>query len=190
MTTTPRQNRKAEKPCGWDRTCWLVALLLALSLLLWGCATPPSAPQTAASGEETSQPEPTQAAAPAKADVVSVQVTGSPGSYQFSVEIASPDTGCDQYADWWEVLSEQGELLYRRILTHSHVNEQPFARSGGPVAIEADRVVIVRAHLHPAGYGGKSWKGTVQSGFVENEATPDFAGGVETESPQPAGCDF
>jgi len=167
-----------------------VALLLSLPLLLWGCATPPPAPQVTEGTEKTSQAKPTQTSSPAKADVVSVQVTGSPGNYQFSVEIASPDTGCDQYADWWEVLTEQGELVYRRILTHSHVDEQPFTRAGGPIAIDADRVVIVRAHLHSTGYGGKSWKGTVQSGFVEIELVPDFADSVETEPPQPAGCDF
>ncbi|MCB0054175.1 MAG: hypothetical protein KDE24_32035, partial [Caldilinea sp.] len=67
------------------------------------------------------------------ADVFGVTVRGDDGAYQFSVEIASPDTGCNQYADWWEVLDSDGNLLYRRILTHSHVDEQPFIRSGGPV---------------------------------------------------------
>ncbi len=186
------------------RTFWLILFLLGISLSLWGCAsslpTPNATAPVESNNQDSSPPDqpdqPDQPAAieaateTAKADVLSVQVTGSRGAYQFSVEIASPDTGCEQYADWWEVLTEQGELIYRRILTHSHVNEQPFTRAGGPVAIEADRVVIVRAHLHPAGYGGKSWQGTVQSGFVANELTPDFADGVEAEPPQPAGCDF
>jgi hypothetical protein len=124
------------------------------------------------------------------ADVISVQVTGNPHSYQFSVGIASPDQGCHQYADWWEVLTEEGQLVYRRILGHSHVNEQPFVRSGGPVEIEADAVVIVRAHMHPGGYGGKAMLGSVQSGFEEVELRPDFADDVESESPQPTGCAF
>ena len=79
------------------------------------------------------------------ANVLSVQVTGNPGAYQFAVEIASPDTGCEQYADWWEVVSQDGQLLYRRILLHSHVDEQPFTRSGGPVEVAADELVYVRA---------------------------------------------
>jgi len=180
------------------RRFWLILFLLGISLSLWGCASSLPTPNATAPVESNNQassppdqPATTAAATEAAtADVLSVQVTGSPGAYQFSVEVASPDTGCEQYADWWEVLTEQGELIYRRILTHSHVNEQPFTRAGGPVAIEADRVVIVRAHLHPAGYGGQSWMGTVQSGFVANELTPDFADGVEAEPPQPAGCDF
>ena len=45
------------------------------------------------------------------ANVLSVKVTGDAGKYQFNVEVSSPDTGCDQYADWWEVLSEDGHCF-------------------------------------------------------------------------------
>ena len=124
------------------------------------------------------------------ADVISVSVSSNPNDYQFSVGIQSPDTGCDQYADWWEVLSEEGSLIYRRILAHSHVNEQPFVRSGGPVPIEADDVVYIRAHMHPGGYGGDVFKGTVQGGFEESSVPSDFALEVETEEPQPGDCAF
>jgi len=124
------------------------------------------------------------------ANIISVQVAGSPNAYTFSVGIQSPDTGCGQYADWWEVLLESGNLLYRRILTHSHVNEQPFVRSGGPVQIEANTVIYIRAHMHPDGYGGAVYKGSVQNGFEEATVNTDFALGVETEAPLPDGCAF
>ena len=124
------------------------------------------------------------------ADVVSVKVTGKPNAYRFSIGIKSPDTGCDQYVDWWEVLSEDGKLLYRRILLHSHVDEQPFVRSGGPVDIEPDTKVWIRAHMNTAGYGGKVFKGSVQDGFKETESDADFAKDVEKEPPQPKGCAF
>lgn len=124
------------------------------------------------------------------ANVISVQVSGTENSYQFSVEISSPDTGCEQYADWWEVVSEEGELIYRRILAHSHVSEQPFTRSGGPAEISADTIVIVRAHMHPGGYGGAAFKGSVQAGFEEVQLEADFAPDLEFADPLPDGCAF
>jgi len=124
------------------------------------------------------------------ADVISVQVSGAENNHQLSVEIRSPDTGCEQYADWWEVITEDGELIYRRILTHSHVSEQPFTRSGGPVLISADTVVIVRAHMHPDGYGGAAFRGSVQGGFEEILLDMDFAAELERVDPLPQGCAF
>ena len=124
------------------------------------------------------------------ADVISVQVSGSEGAYQFSVGIRSPDEGCEQYADWWEVVSEDGGLIYRRILLHSHVGEQPFVRSGGPVAISPDTIVWVRAHMNTGGYGGAAFRGSVQAGFVETDLDLDFAADLAEKSPLPNGCAF
>ena len=126
----------------------------------------------------------------AYADIISVNATGSENSYTFSVGISSPDKGCKQYANWWEVLSTEGELVYRRILGHSHVNEQPFVRSGGKVKIEKDETVIVRAHMNNSGYGGVMFKGSVESGFEQIDADKTFATDVEMKAPQPDGCTF
>jgi hypothetical protein len=124
------------------------------------------------------------------ADVIAVQASGQSGAYQFNVGIRSPDKGCAQYADWWEVVSTDGKLLYRRVLLHSHVDEQPFTRSGGPVPIQADTVVWVRAHMNTGGYGGMTFKGSVKAGF--RQAVPDsgFAAGLSKQAPLPEGCDF
>jgi hypothetical protein len=124
------------------------------------------------------------------ADVTLVQATGQPGAYQFNVGIRSPDKGCAQYADWWEVVSADGKLLYRRILLHSHVDEQPFTRSGGPVPIQADTVVWVRAHMNTGGYGGMAFKGSVKAGFAKAEPPANFAAGLAKQPPLPDGCDF
>jgi hypothetical protein len=126
----------------------------------------------------------------AVADIISVSVVGEPNNYTFSVGISSPDTGCDQYADWWEVLSEDGNLVYRRILAHSHVNEQPFIRSGQPVQVEANAIIYVRAHMHPGGYGGAVFKGSVEAGFEEVMVPPEFDPNIESADPQPDGCAF
>ena len=124
------------------------------------------------------------------ANVISVQVTGNPNAYQFSVGVSSPDEGCEQYADWWEVFTEEGVLVHRRILAHSHVDEQPFVRSGEPIVIGPDTVVLIRAHMHPGGYGGRAMRGTVRGGFEVVEIDADFAAGLESEPPQPTGCAF
>lgn len=124
------------------------------------------------------------------ADVLSVRVTGNPGGYQFGAEITSPDTGCEQYTDWWEVIREDGELLYRRILLHSHVDEQPFVRSGGPVEIQADSIVYIRAHMNSAGYGGLVLRGSVHSGFESVEMEAGFGSALERLPPQPEDCAF
>lgn len=124
------------------------------------------------------------------ADVTGVSVSGEPGAYGFSVTISSPDTGCEQFADWWEVISEDGELLYRRILLHSHVSEQPFTRSGGPVEIAADEIVIVRAHMNTGGYGGVARRGSVEAGFEDDRSLEGFAPELASREPLPRGCDF
>lgn len=124
------------------------------------------------------------------ANVLSIQVTGNPGAYQFAVEIASPDTGCEQYADWWEVVSQEGQLLYRRILLHSHVDEQPFTRSSGPVEVAADELVYVRVHMSTVGYGGTVLMGTAQAGFEPVEVEAGFGSNLERVPPQPEDCAF
>ena len=164
-------------------------LVLGMSLL-WGCSVNQPELGGTAAPVEGEQEESTQVVDAVVAYVISVEAVGDSNAYRFSVEIASPDTGCDQYADWWEVLTEGGDLVYRRILAHSHVDEQPFVRSGGPVAIDADTVVIVRAHMNPSGYGGTGMMGTVDTGFAKIPFNPDFAPEVEDDPPQPTGCAF
>lgn len=124
------------------------------------------------------------------ANVQKVSISGDANNYNFSVTLASPDTGCEQYADWWEVLSEDGKLLYRRILAHSHVNEQPFTRSGGPVNIANDEIVWVRAHMNNNGYGGEVMKGSVATGFTTIAMPDGFANELAKEAPLPSGCAF
>jgi hypothetical protein len=140
--------------------------------------------------DPTNIPEVKKPIPASQADVQSISVSGEPGTYNFSVTVSSPDEGCSQYADWWEIVSQDGELIYRRILLHSHVDEQPFTRSGGPVSIEADTIVLVRAHMHPGGYGGTALKGSLEQGFEQVELSPDFAANLLETLPLPEGCNF
>jgi hypothetical protein len=182
---------------------WMVSclLFLALSGCVAGSPGAAEAKATAVPVTPTAVPA-TPKAAPAPptsppagsgsglADVVSVEVSGDPSAYRFRVAVRSPDTGCEQYADWWEVVGEEGALIYRRVLLHSHAGEQPFERAGSPVPIEEDRVVYVRAHMHPGGYGGAALKGSVQAGFAPADLAADFAAGLAEKEPLPQGCAF
>ena len=124
------------------------------------------------------------------ADLVSVAVTGEANNYTFAITISSADTGCEQYADWWEVVdTETGKLIYRRILNHSHVNEQPFIRSGGPVPITPEQTVLIRGHMGGVRkhYGGQAFGGSVETGF---KPIVDSLPSLETVEPLPKGCAF
>ena len=119
--------------------------------------------------------------------VLNIDVTGEEPGYNFAVSISSPDLGCKQYADWWEVLDENGKLLHRRVFSHSHIDEQPFERSAA-VNVKADQIVIVRAHMNNNGYGTQALKGSVRSGFEEVELTKNFANQLADEGVQPPDC--
>ena len=122
--------------------------------------------------------------------VTAVEVSPGGSGYSFAVTIESDETGCDQYANWWEVVTPEGELLYRRILAHSHVDEQPFTRSGGPVAISEEDVVVVRSHANPDGYSTQAMKGSVSEGFSPATLEDDFAIELAKSNPQPSDCAF
>ena len=81
-------------------------------------------------------------------------------------------------------------MLYRRILRHSHVDEQPFVRSGEPVGVEAGQTVWIRAHMHPTGYGGQALKGSVSAGFAPAQLEAAFAAELADRPPLPDGCAF
>jgi hypothetical protein len=164
----------------------------------YGCVAIVGILATLACGDSATR-EQTRVAAtqPAAAEQVATQhrvdevsVSGSPGAYTFSVTVSSPDTGCDSFADWWEVVSEDGRLLHRRILLHSHVDEQPFTRSGGPVPLSSDEVAVVRVHMNTAGYSRDAVRLTPE-GSTERVRVPlGFAAEVESQEPQPGDCAF
>lgn len=122
------------------------------------------------------------------ARVTKVQASGSSGEYTFDVTIASNDTGCAHYADWWEVVDEHGALLYRRVLLHDHADEQPFTRSGGPISLSAGQTVTVRAHMNTSGYSRAAMRGSVLSGFKSVELAADYAADLAKKQPLPDGC--
>ena len=94
---------------------------------------------------------------PAEADdavIEAVDARSTGLAWTFSVTLRHGDTGWDDYADGWRVVTEQGEELGTRTLFHPHVNEQPFTRSLSGVEIpqETSRVYIV-ARTNADGWG-------------------------------------
>jgi len=75
--------------------------------------------------------------------------------YTFNVTVQHADEGWDHYADRWDVVAPDGQVLASRVLLHPHVDEQPFTRSLGGIDIpEGVTTVEVRAHDSVHGLGG------------------------------------
>ena len=169
-----------------------IFLALALTLIIGGCSSISKSKVSSAKLVAMTKSSST-------AKVLEVQATGEAKNYTFAVTVSSPDTGCDlaerggranRYADWWEVITPEGELLYRRVLLHSHVDEQPFQRTGGSVAIEPQQKVIVRVHMSPDGYSTQAQEGTIESGFSAVGLSEEFAVDLESVEPLPQNCAF
>ena len=75
-------------------------------------------------------------------------------TWTFSVTLRHADTGWDDYADGWRVVSADGTVLGTRVLYHPHVEEQPFTRSLGGVEIPAGTdEVFIEARTNVDGWG-------------------------------------
>jgi hypothetical protein len=149
---------------------WLL-LLLAWGGLLFLSACRPATPapaEPAATPPTTPSPTPSSGGPPsggeANADVLHVKaVQAAGGTWTFYVTVRHPDTGWEDYADGWDVLTPDGTVLkpdpaspFTRLLLHPHENEQPFTRSQSGIAIPPDVTQVrVRAHDLADGYGGR-----------------------------------
>ena len=133
----------------------IFGLALLASLMLSACQpaeTPPAATPTEGSGNA------------ANADVTHVRaVQADDSTWTFHVTVEHPDTGWEDYADGWDVVTPDGKVLkpnpddpFTRLLLHPHENEQPFTRSQSGIEIpEGVTEVRVRAHDIDDGFGGE-----------------------------------
>jgi hypothetical protein len=149
---------------------WLL-LLLAWGGLLFLSACRPATPapaEPAATPPTTPSPTPSSGGPPsggeANADVLHVKaVQAAGGTWTFHVTVRHPDSGWEDYADGWDVLTPDGIVLkpdpaspFTRLLLHPHENEQPFTRGQSGIAIPPDVTQVrVRAHDLVDGYGGR-----------------------------------
>ena len=91
-----------------------------------------------------------------EADVVEARLSpAGDGAYRLDATVRHDDAGWDHYADAFEVLTADGEVLAIRTLLHPHVDEQPFTRSLTGLEIpDGIREIVVRAHDSVHGHGG------------------------------------
>ena len=164
------------------------AIALSALLLVSACGAAPI-PATSPAPSPTARPPVEPSPLPAagekgNADVLLVRaVQSSDGTWAFHVTVQHPDTGWEDYADGWDVLTPDGQVIrpdpdspFTRLLLHPHENEQPFTRSQAGIVIPSGVTrVRVRAHDLVDGYGGiEVWVDlTVDSGEgFEVEALP------------------
>ena len=93
-----------------------------------------------------------------EARIVDVKVECS-ASCTSSVTLEHSDEGWDHYANQWDVVTLDGQLLKSRVLFHPHENEQPFTRSLSGVKIPAGtKAVKIRAKDSKHGYSKQEFR--------------------------------
>ena len=79
-------------------------------------------------------------------------------SCTFTVTLEHDDEGWNHYADQWDVVTLEGELLKSRVLYHPHENEQPFTRSLSGVRIPENVMQVkIRARDNVHGYAAQEF---------------------------------
>lgn len=94
-----------------------------------------------------------------EADVIEAFAIKKGNTYTFKVTVAHDDEGWVHYANMWEVVSLEGEVLAVRVLTHPHETEQPFIRSLSGITLpKGTKSVIIRANDLVHELGGKTFR--------------------------------
>jgi len=126
------------------------------------------------------------AALPARAgeaDVLDAKVRcrpapgGRPASVcQFTVTVRHADEGWDHYANVYEILDPDGQVISTRVLRHPHVDEQPFTRSQARVRIQHTTTrVVIRAGDSVHGLGGRTVEVEIPHARPDAPDSPDAA---------------
>ena len=133
--------------------------------------------------------------------VLGVEVADQAASNtQLAITLKSPDQDCNQYADWWEILSQEGQLLHRQFITELHPYEQPFTVTNQSLSLSTDEKVVVRAHLKVTPdtenalgkpinpYADQAMVGSLKDGFKPVRLSSQWVASVAQQEPQPVAC--
>jgi hypothetical protein len=133
----------------------IIGSLILAGLVLPARCAPEATPAPTHAEASTSRPETEEPVTLADILFVRTRLQAN-GTWTFEVTVHHEDTGWEHYADRWEVLTADGEVLATRVLAHPHVDEQPFTRSQSGILIpEEVSQLQVRAHDLVHGYGGR-----------------------------------
>lgn len=103
-------------------------------------------------------------ASPPEIEAVKADKVGM--GWRFDVTIRHPDTGWDHFADGWEVVDANDQVLGYRELMHPHVTEQPFTRSLSNVMVpDGVRTVWIRVRCNEEGWAGKRYEVQLDPGY-------------------------
>ena len=78
------------------------------------------------------------------------------GTWTFETTVRHNDQGFDHYADAWQVIEPNGQIIAERVLAHPHDTEQPFTRSQTGINISTGTTTVrVRAKCNVHNFGGQ-----------------------------------
>ena len=138
--------------------------------------------------------------------VLKAEVNRSQPDYTVDVTTQSPDLHCNQYTNWVEIITPEGELKGRETFDQPHKEQSSWP---GVLTISADKVkpdqpLLIRAHFKGgqrndegqfelrsdgSGYTNQALKGSIQEGFHQQVRLPsNFALWLEDDPPQPSKC--
>ncbi|MEM1429579.1 MAG: hypothetical protein AAGG09_08990 [Pseudomonadota bacterium] len=87
------------------------------------------------------------------AEIVGAEARANGATWTVSVTLRHADTGWDDYADGWRIVTEGGDVVGTRELLHPHVNEQPFTRSLSGVSLP-DGPLFIESSTNVTGWSG------------------------------------
>ncbi|MDH5572513.1 MAG: hypothetical protein OEY89_12160 [Gammaproteobacteria bacterium] len=86
--------------------------------------------------------------------IINAELESQSGLWVVRVTLQHIDKGWEHYADVWRIVANDGTILAERILSHPHVDEQPFTRNLSGVQIPAStKKIYIEAHDNVHGWG-------------------------------------
>jgi hypothetical protein len=88
------------------------------------------------------------------ARIVAAEARAAQAGWTVSVTLRHGDTGWDDYADGWRVVTGEGTVLATRPLAHPHVTEQPFTRSLSGLDLPRGTPLFIESSTSRTGWSG------------------------------------